>query len=75
MNPIKTEIRKTADGLATLYRSDIDEHYHSVKGAVTESRHVCVDCGLRKRSEYFTDDILLVPEVMRPGGILSLDVE
>lgn len=63
MNPIKTEIQLTADGSATLYRSDIDEHYHSVKGAVTESRHVYVDCGLRKRSEYFTYDLLRVLEV------------
>ncbi len=37
----------TDDGSATLYRPDLDEHYHSVKGAATESRHVYIDCGLR----------------------------
>ena len=42
------EIEKTADGSPTLYRRDIDEHYHSVKGALAESRHVYVDLGWRK---------------------------
>lgn len=43
------EIEVTADGSATVYRADIDEHYHSVKGAVAESLHVYIDCGLRYR--------------------------
>lgn len=41
------ELELTADGAATLYRRDIDEHYHSVKGALTESRHVYIDSGLQ----------------------------
>lgn len=41
------EIIETADGSTTLYRADIDEHYHSVKGAVTESEHVYVECALQ----------------------------
>lgn len=40
------EIQTTADGSATLYRPDIDEHYHSVKGALTEGRHIFVNCAL-----------------------------
>ncbi len=44
-----TEIQLTADGSPTIYLPDIDEHYHSVKGAVTESRHVYVECGMRHR--------------------------
>lgn len=39
------EIETTADGSATLYRSDLDEHYHSVKGAMTESEHVYLKLG------------------------------
>lgn len=46
---IITKIQITDDGSATLYRPDIDEHYHSVKGAVTESLHVYVNCGLIHR--------------------------
>lgn len=49
MMEIKTEIQPTADGSTTLYRSDIDEHYHSVKGAVAESRHVYIGSALEHR--------------------------
>lgn len=41
------EIETTADGSATLYRKDIDEHYHSVKGALAESEHVYINLGWR----------------------------
>ncbi len=50
----------TADGSATLYRADIDEHYHSVKGALTESMHVYVRTGL---DAYQGDDEIVVLEV------------
>lgn len=39
------EIEPTADGSVTLYRKDINEHYHSVKGAMTESGHVYLGHG------------------------------
>ena len=45
---MKLTIESTADGTPTLYRQDIDEHYHSVKGALAESNHVYVDSGWRK---------------------------
>ena len=48
---MKMEIEKTAYGSATLYRADIDEHYHSAKGALAESRHVYLEMGWCKRSE------------------------
>lgn len=41
------QIEITADGSATLYLSEMDEHYHSVKGALTESLHVFIQTGLR----------------------------
>ena len=40
-------ISETADGSKTVYMPSIDEHYHSVKGALTESMHIFIDCGLR----------------------------
>ncbi|MDR0892870.1 MAG: tRNA (5-methylaminomethyl-2-thiouridine)(34)-methyltransferase MnmD [Mediterranea sp.] len=40
-------IEKTADGSATLYVPELEEHYHSIKGAWTESQHVFVDKGLK----------------------------
>lgn len=40
-------IEHTADGSATLYVPALDEHYHSVKGAFTESQHIFIDMGLK----------------------------
>lgn len=48
---MKLVIEKTSDGSITLYREDIDEHYHSVKGAISESLHVYLETGWRKASE------------------------
>lgn len=48
---MKIVIEETADGSPTLYREDIDEHYHSVKGALAESIHVYLEAGWRKASE------------------------
>ena len=36
----------TADGSSTLYVPDLDEHYHSMNGAVQESQHVYLEAGL-----------------------------
>mgnify|MGYP001108391639 CR=1 FL=1 len=40
-------IELTQDGSATLYVPELDEHYHSVKGARTESQHIFIDMGLK----------------------------
>lgn len=40
------EIELTADGSRTLYVPELQEHYHSIKGALTESRHVFIRTGL-----------------------------
>lgn len=37
---------QTEDGSPTLYSPHFDEHYHSTRGALSESRHVFVDNGL-----------------------------
>jgi tRNA U34 5-methylaminomethyl-2-thiouridine-forming methyltransferase MnmC len=42
---MKAEIRITADGSHTLYVPDLDEHYHSHFGALTESKHIFIDAG------------------------------
>ncbi len=39
---IKPELQLTADGSHTLYIPELDEHYHSVNGAVQESKHVYI---------------------------------
>lgn len=41
------ELERTADGSYTLYMPELDEHYHSVKGALTESQHIFIEMGLK----------------------------
>ena len=45
-NHIKRELQLTADGSHTLFIPEMDEHYHSVNGAVQESCHVFIEAGL-----------------------------
>ena len=40
------ELKQTADGSYTLYNSELNEHYHSIHGANTESLHVFIQNGL-----------------------------
>ncbi|QZT36705.1 tRNA (5-methylaminomethyl-2-thiouridine)(34)-methyltransferase MnmD [Halosquirtibacter xylanolyticus] len=44
---LKREVTQTEDGSVTLFIPELDEHYHSVHGAVQESRHVFIEAGLR----------------------------
>jgi tRNA U34 5-methylaminomethyl-2-thiouridine-forming methyltransferase MnmC len=43
---VKTEIRETKDGSTTLFVPELNEHYHSVNGALQESVHVFIRAGL-----------------------------
>lgn len=45
------EVEITADGSATLYVKELDEHYHSVKGAIAESNHIYRDCAFKHRCD------------------------
>lgn len=47
---IQRVVEITADGSATIYIPEMDEHYHSVKGALTESEHIFRDCAFLHRS-------------------------
>ncbi|NDV60381.1 tRNA (5-methylaminomethyl-2-thiouridine)(34)-methyltransferase MnmD [Bacteroides sp. 519] len=57
---MKRIIEQTADGSSTLYIPEMDEHYHSVKGAATESQHVFINMGMKAHSP---QDILNIFEV------------
>ncbi len=41
------KLHQTADGSYTLYVPELDEHYHSVKGALTESQHIFIDMAFK----------------------------
>lgn len=38
-------VKKTNDGSATLFNAQLNEHYHSIHGALTESLHVYIQNG------------------------------
>lgn len=42
---MRLEVVQTEDGSHTLYVPELDENYHSVKGAIQESRHVFINTG------------------------------
>ncbi len=47
MNPKGFSLKLTGDGSGTLYSSEMQESYHSLNGAVQESRHVFIEAGLK----------------------------
>ena len=48
---MKHKVIKTKDGSSTLYVEELDEHYHSIHGAVNEALHVFIENGLNKIAE------------------------
>ena len=69
---MKLEVRATADGTPTLFRPDLNEHYHSRHGALQESMHVFVQEGLRSHP---ADNLHLVEVGFGTGlnALLALD--
>ena len=47
-------IEITDDGSATIFVPSLNEHYHSVKGALTESNHIYRDCAFLHRAQLQT---------------------
>lgn len=50
---VKPVIELTADGSHTLFIPELNEHYHSVNGAIQESQHVFIEAGLRHTQKDF----------------------
>lgn len=58
---LKVEV--TDDGSSTILVSGLNEHYHSVRGAFTESCHIFRDCAFRYKAERTEDTPLRLLEV------------
>jgi tRNA U34 5-methylaminomethyl-2-thiouridine-forming methyltransferase MnmC len=43
---MQREFRLTEDGSHTLYVPELNEHYHSINGALSESKHIFIDAAL-----------------------------
>ncbi|HNX67211.1 MAG TPA: tRNA (5-methylaminomethyl-2-thiouridine)(34)-methyltransferase MnmD [Bacteroidales bacterium] len=65
--PIR-EIKVTGDGSHTLYLPEMEEHYHSHFGALTESEYIFINTGLR----YCKGDKLRILEVGFGTGLNAL---
>ncbi len=48
---MQKEFQITEDGSHTIYLPEMEEHYHSVHGAIQESMHVYIDAGLLQTSK------------------------
>ncbi|QZE14603.1 tRNA (5-methylaminomethyl-2-thiouridine)(34)-methyltransferase MnmD [Halosquirtibacter laminarini] len=44
---LERSVTQTEDGSVTLFIPELEEHYHSIHGALQESKHVFIDAGLR----------------------------
>ncbi|MDR1680824.1 MAG: tRNA (5-methylaminomethyl-2-thiouridine)(34)-methyltransferase MnmD [Prevotellaceae bacterium] len=62
----------TSDGSHTLYVPSLNEHYHSVRGAVQESRHVYIGSGFRYICKNMLHDSLKILEVGFGTGLNAL---
>ena len=57
------EVQTTDDGSATLFVPELDEHYHSVKGAYTEALHIYRDCAYQYAAERSSSSPLRLFEI------------
>lgn len=62
-------VKQTHDGSFTLYNSELDEHYHSIHGALTESLHVFINNGLLPACDFFENEDLHILEVGLGTGL------
>ena len=69
---MKREIIKTADGSATIYLPDWNEHYHSKHGAVQEALHVFIRTGLEHYLERSTPEKMSILEIGFGTGLNAL---
>jgi len=66
---MKRNSAKTKDGSSTLYVPELDEHYHSIHGALQESQHVFIKAGYEECSKL---DPLHILEVGFGTGLNAL---
>lgn len=65
-------IIRTEDGSPTIYTPRFKEHYHSVHGAVQESRHIFISAGLAQRLHLGVEGALSILEFGFGTGLNAL---
>ena len=71
--PLPRQIIETEDGSHTLFVAGLDEHYHSVHGAIQESQHVFIQNGLQMFSNRQKVKIFEVGFGTGLNALLTLD--
>ena len=69
---MKRKIIKTADGSATIYLPEWNEHYHSKHGAVQEAVHVFINTGFQHYLEANAPKELAILEIGFGTGLNAL---
>lgn len=68
----KREIRTTSDGSSTIFVAELDEHYHSIHGAIQESKHVFIEAGLKYFIDQYQPEKIKIYEVGFGTGLNAL---
>lgn len=66
---MKREIIITKDGSPTIYLPDLNEHYHSIHGAIQEAKHVFILNGL---NEFIHKENIAILEIGFGSGLNAL---
>lgn len=66
------EIKRTNDGSHTLWVPDIQESYHSLHGAITESQHVFISHGLEYARQFSESKTVSILEIGFGTGLNAL---
>lgn len=69
---MKRYLVKTKDYSHTLFVPELDEHYHSIHGALQESLHVFIEAGLKSKSQLSEISILEIGFGTGLNALLSL---
>ena len=62
----------TADGSHSLYIKELNEHYHSIHGAIQESTHVFINAGLKQFTSTLVKRELNILEIGLGTGLNAL---
>ncbi len=69
---MERQLMLTDDGSATLYVPALDEHYHSVKGALAEAEHIYIEMGLMQAHRMHVERELRVLEIGLGTGLNAM---
>jgi tRNA U34 5-methylaminomethyl-2-thiouridine-forming methyltransferase MnmC len=69
---MEQKIITTSDGSHSIYIPELDEHYHSIHGAIQESKHVFIEAGLKKTVSSLIGSELSILEIGFGTGLNAL---